>query len=97
MQYQVDREGRDWRIVAEVSEDPAESVVTRRITAQRQRSGEWRSTTEIHRVATFTDVELEHLLEEVGFSVHVVRSYGAVDLPPRRLGAVAQKPRVLNE
>jgi hypothetical protein len=47
----------------------------------------------VHRVRTFDRTDLEESLTRSGFTVAVTRSYGTLDLPPRRLAFIAQKQR----
>lgn len=77
----------------EVSEDVAASIITRRITTAREIGGEVRTTTEVHRVFAFPAEDVARTVRARGFSVRLVRAYGAAALAPRRVGVVARKPR----
>jgi SAM-dependent methyltransferase len=93
MRYRTMREGVDWRVDAEVIEEPELSLLTRHITARRQVEGTERITQETHRVRTFSASELERMLQACGFEVEVHRRYGAMPLPPQRLAFLARKPK----
>lgn len=93
MRYATERAGPGWRVLAEVSADVAASVVTRHITTIREVDGEVRRSTEVHRVQTFPAEEIARTLRDRGFSVRLVRGYGAATLAPHRIGVIARKPR----
>lgn len=93
MRYEAERAGPGWRVRTEVSEDVATSIVTRRITTLREVGGQVRTATEVHRVFAFPAEDVARTVRARGFSVRLVRAYGAAALAPRRLGVVARKPR----
>jgi hypothetical protein len=92
MHYRARRDGTGWHVIADVFEEPAKSLLTRRITVVRKAHGRERRTEEIHRLQTFSRGELEQPLRTAGFSVRDRRSYGSVRLPPHRMAFVARKP-----
>lgn len=92
MRYRATREGAGWRVDVEVIEEPALSLLTRHITTRRQVEGTERTTEEEHRLRTFSANEVERRLQACGFEVEVLRSYGAMALPPQRLAFLARKP-----
>jgi SAM-dependent methyltransferase len=93
MRYRTEQQGADWRVVVDVLEEPAHSLLTRRILVERTTHGRTRRTTEVHRLRTFARHELEEGLRAAGFSVRVRRAYGSARLAPRRLALIACKPR----
>lgn len=90
--YQTSLSGEDWRVEAEVVEEPEISLLTRHITTTRILDGRERVSQEVHRVRTFSASEIEEWLRGCGFTVERLPGYGSVQLPPQRLGFLACKP-----
>lgn len=93
MRYETEREGSGWRLTVEVREDPAHRVLTRTIRVSRELAAGTRSSIEIHRLRTFERQEVVNILESAGFDATVTRAYGAMPLPPYRMGFIANTPR----
>lgn len=89
MSYVSESAGDGWRVLADVVEDAPRGIVTRHITTERDVEGTVRRSVEEHRVQTVQRAAVQSDLEQAGFSVHLVRQYGAALLPPRRIGFVA--------
>jgi hypothetical protein len=91
MRYEVIRSGVDWCVEVEVAEFPKRRLLTRNIAVTRRIDGTTRRSREVHHVRTFDRAQVEKLLVNCGFTVRVTQSYGALDLPPKRLGFMARK------
>jgi SAM-dependent methyltransferase len=91
MSYQAAREGPDWRVDVDVSEEPERSLLTRRIRVERQIGRAWRASEEVHTVRTFAADEVQTMLEASGFTVDIRQGFGAMPLPPQRAAFVARK------
>jgi SAM-dependent methyltransferase len=92
MRYHAERAGRGWQLIVDVAEQPACSLLTRRIAIARTVHGRERQTVEEHHLRTFARPELERALRAAGFTVRVRRRYGATPLPPHRFALLARKP-----
>jgi SAM-dependent methyltransferase len=93
MIYRTWRSGGDWAIVADVIEQPARRRLVREITTFRRVGARYRRSHETHVVRTCSRAAIERMLRQAGFSVQVLRRYGAARLAPRRLAFVARKTR----
>lgn len=91
MRYRSSREGRDWRVEAEVVEEPGQCLLTRQITTTRSVDGIERRSEEKHSVRTFTPGQLERMLLSCGFRLETQHSYGAMLLLPQRVAFLAHK------
>jgi len=91
MAYRTWRSGGDWGILADVSEQPARRRLVREITTFRRVGTRYRRARETHVVRVWSRAEIERMLRQAGFSVRVLRAYGAAHLAPRRLAFVARK------
>jgi SAM-dependent methyltransferase len=86
------RAGRDWVVLAEAREQPAQKRLTRRIVSFRRIGRHWRRAGETHRIRLFERGEVERALRKAGFVVRVVQRYGRERLLPRRRAFIARKP-----
>lgn len=86
------REGEDWAVLVELSEDPASDRLFRRITSFRRVGDLYRRDAEIHEVQLFRPAELERMLRGAGFRVKRLRGYGAHRFRRGHVGLLARKP-----
>jgi SAM-dependent methyltransferase len=93
MAYRTWRSGGDWGILADVTEQPARRRLVREITTFRRVGARYRQAHETHFVRVCSRAAIERMLRQAGFSVRVLRRYGAAHLAPRRLAFVARQLR----
>jgi SAM-dependent methyltransferase len=93
MRYRSTRQEVDWQVDVDVDEEPEDSLLTRRISIKRRTGDVERASTEVHRVRTFTAIEIEDMLASAGFQSELSSSYGEFPLARQRLAVVARKPR----
>jgi SAM-dependent methyltransferase len=86
------KEGDDWLCAVEYIHDEANQQLTRRIVSFRKIGPAWRRSEETHRQQLYPAADLARLLEQTGFAVRVVRSYGDYPLPESLAAFIAQKP-----
>lgn len=86
------REGRDWMLVSQVSEDAASRTLTRRIVAFRRSGRSYRRIDETHRLRLFPRTEMADWLRTAGFRVRTIRGYGDVPFPTSLVGFIARRP-----
>lgn len=86
------REGDDWAVLVELSEDQRRSRAKRRIVSFRQVGKDYRRTEEVHDLRLYKGTELASELREIGFRVRLVRSYGSQHFRRGHVGIVARKP-----
>ena len=91
MRYRSSREGSDWRVEAEVVEEPDQCLLTRQITTIRSIDGIDRRSEEEHSVRTFPSGQLEQMLLSSGFRFEAHQCYGAMPLLPQRVAFLAYK------
>lgn len=84
--------GEGWLVAVEKEEDRERRVLTRRITTFRKVGRLYRRSDETHRILLDRPKDVLRELRNAGFRARVVRSYGALRLPPARAGFVARKP-----
>ena len=77
--------GEDWAVMVDAHEDKEKQLLTRDITSFRARGKGYRRTRERHIQYLYRKEELVPLLEEAGFRVTMLKSYGTHPLLPRRL------------
>jgi len=85
------REGKDWAVLVELSEDTAEHILTRRITSFRKAGKLYRRREEVHRLRLYKGTELARELRAAGFKVRIVRGYGKLRFGDAHVGFVARK------
>ena len=93
MAYRTWQAGDDWSVLVAVAEQPARQRLVREITTFRRIGARYRRTHEIHLVRVCSRAAIERMLRRAGFSVRVLRRYGAANLAPRRLAFCARKIR----
>lgn len=86
------REGDDWTVLVELSEDRRRSRATRRIVSFRQIGDLWRRSEETHPLRLYKSTELATELREIGFRVRMLRSYGSQHFRRGHVGMIARKP-----
>jgi SAM-dependent methyltransferase len=91
MAYRTWRAGGDWSVMADVTEQPARRRLVREITTFRRVGARYRRSHEMHVVRICSRAAIEQMLRQAGFSVRVLRRYGAARLAPRRLAFCARK------
>ncbi|HEY6690294.1 MAG TPA: class I SAM-dependent methyltransferase [Rubrobacter sp.] len=86
------RVGEDWAVLAEREEDVERGTMERRIVSFRKAGGHYRRNDEVHRVRLYDQVGLSAELEQTGFRVRTLRSYGGYPLSEGHAAFVARKP-----
>ncbi len=76
--------GKDWAVMAETTEDRPERTLVRKIETFRRVGELYRRGCELHRVRLFDTREICEELTSLGFSTRTARTYGNLQLPPRR-------------
>ncbi len=89
---QTFREGEDWLVLVEKTEDAVSESLTRRIISLRRVSDLYRRSQEIHRLQLYPTDTIIADLTKVGFRVQTDSSYGSHPLPPAHTVFIAQKP-----
>jgi SAM-dependent methyltransferase len=93
MTYRTWQAGDDWSVLVAVTEQPARRRLIREIATFRRIGARYRRAHETHLVRVCSRAAIERMLRRAGFSVRVLRRYGAVNLAPRRLAFCARKIR----
>lgn len=84
--------GANWAVLAESHEDVESRRLTRRIETFRDvGDGSYRRRSELHHVRIFERLAVTAWLERVGFDVEATSSYGAFELPRRRIAFCATR------
>ena len=86
------RVGEDWAVLAEREEDAERGTMERRIVSFRKVGDYYRRDDEVHRVRLYAPAESSAELEQAGFQVRTMRSYGAHRLSEGHAAFVARKP-----
>lgn len=86
------REGPDWTCLVEYRHDQRRQQLTRRIVTFRRIDSYYRRDEETHQLQLFGESFVRSTLEDVGFVVDTIRSYGDYALPEALLGYVARRP-----
>jgi SAM-dependent methyltransferase len=86
------RVGEDWAVLAEREEDIERGTMERRIVCFRKVGEHYRRDAEVHRVRLYDPSGLSAELEQAGFRVRKMRSYGAHPLSEGHAAFVARKP-----
>ena len=84
--------GEDWAVLSELEEDAGRGTMERRIVSFRKAGECYRRDEEVHRVRLYDPAELSAELEQAGFQVRTMRSYGGHRLPERHAAFVARRP-----
>ncbi|HYQ84101.1 MAG TPA: class I SAM-dependent methyltransferase [Rubrobacter sp.] len=84
--------GEDWAVLSELEEDAERGTMERRIVSFRKAGECYRRDEEVHRVRLYDPGELSAELEQAGFQVRTMRSYGGHRLPERHAAFVARRP-----
>lgn len=85
-------QGEDWVVLVEKEEDREREMLTRRIITFRKVGEHYRRDDEVHRLRLYQAADVATELQQVGFQVEVMPSYGQYDLPPAHAAIVACKP-----
>lgn len=86
------REGDDWSVLVEMSEDRRRSRAARRIVSFRKVGDTFRRTEETHPLRLYKAADLAGDLREIGFRVRHLRSYGSQHFRKGHVGLIARKP-----
>ena len=86
------RVGEDWAVLSEREEDAERGTMARRIVSFRKVGEHYRRADEVHRVRLYDPSELSADLEDVGFRVRTMRSYGDHLLGESHAAFEARKP-----
>jgi SAM-dependent methyltransferase len=86
------RVGEDWAVLAEREEDVERGTMERRIVSFRKAGELYRRDDEVHRVRLYDPSRLSAELEQAGFRIRTMRSYGAHPLSEGHTAFVARKP-----
>jgi SAM-dependent methyltransferase len=84
--------GEDWTVLSELEEDAEQGTMERRIVSFRKVGECYRRDEEVHRVRLYDPAELRAELEQAGFRVRTMRSYGDFPLSEGHCAFVARKP-----
>jgi len=87
------RSGTDWAVALRAEVDRSGRLLTRHITTFRRIDGEYRKSSETHRVHIYDPTEVRRALIGIGFRVTMRRSYGRLRLLPGDVGVIAEKGR----
>jgi hypothetical protein len=87
------REGEDWAVLVEATEEIGIGRLTRSITTFRKTGENWRRDHETHSLRLHTRRDLEARLRAVGFRVRALAGYGRFRFAPGHLGFCARKPK----
>jgi SAM-dependent methyltransferase len=88
--------GEDWAVLSEREEDVERGTMERRIFSFRKVGEHYRRVDEVHRVRLYEPSELAAELEQAGFRVRTMRSYGELPLSEGHAAFVAHKGGVRN-
>jgi SAM-dependent methyltransferase len=86
------RVGEDWAVLSEREEDHERGTMERRIISFRMVGEHYRRIDEVHRVRLYEPSELAAELENAGFLVRTMRSYGDLSLSGGHTAFAAQRP-----
>lgn len=86
------KEGEDWIVMFEKSEDREREILTRKIISLRQVGEHYRRDDEVHQQQLYKAADLAAELRKVGFQVEIMRRYGSYKLPPAHAALMARKP-----
>ncbi len=86
-------EGEDWAVLVNAEEDWQQGLLTRRITSFRKVGELYRRDHEVHRLRLLPRALVLFWLEEIGFQVQTLASYGPVPFAPGHAGLLARKPK----
>lgn len=84
--------GDDWAVLSELEEDAERGTMERRIVSFRKVGEHYRRDEEVHRVRLYRTSDLSAELEQAGFRVQTMRSYGPLPLSEGHTAFVARKP-----
>ncbi len=86
------KEGEDWIVMFEKSEDREREILTRRIISLRQVGEHYLRDDEVHHQQLYKATDLAEELGRVGFQVEIIRRHGSYNLPPAHAAFMARKP-----
>lgn len=84
-------QGGDWIVLVEKEEDQQQGILTRRIITFRKVGEYYRRDDEVHQQRLYKATDIAQGLEQVGFQVQIMHSYGQYNLPKAHAAFVARK------
>lgn len=87
------RQGKDWAVLSDTSEDPETNRLTRRITTFRRRGKDYVRGNEVHVLQLYGRLEVADELRRVGFRVRTLNGYGEQVMLAGCVAFMARKPR----
>lgn len=84
-------EGEDWLVLVAKQEDYPQGILTRRIITFRQVGENYRRDDEVHYQRLYEATDVAAKLQQVGFQVQIIRSYGQYNLPKAHAAFIARK------
>ncbi len=85
-------EEEEWVVLMTAKEDKHRQLLTRRITTFRKVGELYRRDCELHQLRLFVQSEVAEQLQNVGFCVRLLASYGQLHFAPGHIAFLAQKP-----
>lgn len=85
-------EGEDWIVLVEKEENREHRTLTRRIITFRKVGEHYKRDDEVHHLQLYEATDIASELNEVGFQVETMCSYGKYILPRAHTGFIAYKP-----
>lgn len=85
------RDGEEWAVLIEAGEDREHRTLSRRIISFRRVGELYRRSDEIHLLRLHEPPEIVFLLERAGFSVRLLKGYGARPFVAGQIGFAAQR------
>lgn len=82
-------EGKDWIVLVEKEEK--QQILTRRIITFRQVGEYYRKDEEVHYQRLYKVTDISPILEQIGFQVQILKSYGEFNLPLNHAAFIALK------
>ncbi|MBW3539338.1 MAG: class I SAM-dependent methyltransferase [Planctomycetes bacterium] len=88
---QAFQEGQDWTCLVEYQHDESHQQLVRRIVTFRKTIDSYVRHEEMHCLQLYDQDSITQMLQDVGYRVRTVRSYGDYPLPDRVVGFIAAK------
>ena len=86
------RQGRDWAVLLDATEDRRRRELRREITTFRKTGRLYRKHREVHCLKLYSKSEIAARLRQVGFRVRFLKGYGRMKFGPGHAGFLARKP-----
>ncbi len=85
------RQGEDWATLVDV-EEYSDHTLTRKITSFRRVGDMYRKDEEVHKLRLYNSADIAEWLRSTGFTVRVMRGYGAMRFTQAHAAFAARKP-----